>query len=203
MTSRHRALRVIERVSFALGVLCLGVYFTAKAEALLFERRQAVQIERFQPPRFEAAPPLRGIAVAQESWGRIEVPRLDLRAFLSEGVDAKTLRVAVGHIPSTAFPDEPGNVALAAHRDSLFRPLRDLVVGDLITLHTPSGVFEYNVESIDVVSPSRVDLVAPSPGQVLTLVTCYPFDFLGPAPLRFVARARLTFSPVAKINALD
>ena len=201
MTSRQRALRAIERISLALGVLCLGAYSVSKGEAWRFALRQEARPgigsggERGHPA--DSPPPnpgegLRRIAVSQEAWGRIEVPRLSLREFVAEGVDRKTLRLAVGHIPETAFPDEIGNVALAGHRDSVFRPLRELVVGDIVTLSTPRGVFEYVVESIVVVDPSRVDLIAHRTDQVLTLVTCYPFDFLGPAPLRLVARGRLT-----------
>ena len=145
--------------------------------------------------RVNPARRLRDVAAEQESWGLIEVPRLSLRAFLAEGVDAKTLRVAVGHVAQSAFPDERGNVALAAHRDSLFRPLRELVSGDVVTVSTPTGVFEYEVDSIEVVAPSRVDKVGDRPGHVLTLVTCYPFNFIGAAPLRFIAQARLVRAP--------
>lgn len=203
MTRRQRALRTIERVSFALGVLCLGAYSVGKGEAWLFALRQEARLgvsttasrpSRLMTDSLPAVPPasLRHIAASEEAWGLIEVPRISVRAFLAEGVDKKTLRVAVGHVSHTAFPDEIGNVALAGHRDSVFRPLSQLVVGDIVTLSTPTAIFDYRIETIEVVEPTRVDVLDPSKERVLTLVTCYPFDVLGPAPLRLVARGRLS-----------
>lgn len=203
MTVGQRTLRTIERASFALGVLCLGAYSAGKGEAWLFAVRQEARLgaattasrpSRLLPDATPAIPPpsLRQIAASEESWGLIEVPRISVRAFVAEGVDKKTLRVAVGHVSHTAFPDEIGNVALAGHRDSVFRPLSQLVVGDIVTLSTPTAVFDYRIESIEIVEPTRVDVLAPSKESVLTLVTCYPFDVLGPAPLRMVARGSLS-----------
>jgi sortase A len=125
------------------------------------------------------------------AWGRIVIPRLGLDALVAEGIDAATLRVAVGHVPDTAFPDELGNVALAGHRDTVFRPLRELQPGDVITVTTPLGAFSYEVDTLEVVAPDETDVIAPVPEPVLTLVTCYPFGYLGRAPQRFVVRARL------------
>jgi len=116
---------------------------------------------------------------------------LGLDALVAEGVDAATLRVAVGHVPDTAFPDEVGNVALAGHRDTVFRPLRDLQPGDVVTVTTPLGAFRYEVDEIRIVAPHETEVIAPVPGRVLTLVTCYPFGYVGPAPQRYVVRARL------------
>ncbi len=200
MTRRQRTLRTIERISFALGVLCLGAYWLGKGEAWLFALRQEAQLgsdstSRTRPTDFPSVVPaasLRQIAVAEEAWGLIEVPRISVRAFVAEGVGSKTLRVAVGHIPDTAFPDEPGNVGLAGHRDSVFRPLAALVVGDVVTLTTRTATFDYRIETIEIVAPTRVDVLAPSKESVLTLVTCYPFNLVGPAPLRMVARGRLS-----------
>ena len=98
----------------------------------------------------------------------------------------------MGHLPETAFPDEPGNVALAGHRDSVFRPLQDLLLGDTVILTTPFGVFTYEVETIAIVPPGRTDVVARGRENALTLVTCHPFHYIGAAPDRFVARARPT-----------
>lgn len=201
MTRRQRTLRTIERISFALGVLCLGAYGIGKGEAWLFAARQEAQLgsdssaSRTRSTDTPAAVPaasLRQVAAAEEAWGLIEVSRINVRAFVAEGVGSKTLRVAVGHIPDTAFPDEPGNVGLAGHRDSVFRPLAKLVVGDVVTLTTRTATFDYRIETIEVVAPTRVDVLAPSEESVLTLVTCYPFDLVGPAPLRMVARGRLS-----------
>ena len=122
--------------------------------------------------------------------GRLEIPRLGLSALVEEGQEEQTLRRAIGHIPGTAFPGAGGNVGLAAHRDTFFRPLRHVQAGDLVRLTTPSGLFEYLVESVQVVEPDRVEVLdPPSSGEVLTLVTCYPFDFVGAAPQRYIVRA--------------
>jgi len=139
-----------------------------------------------------SVPSLREIAASEEAWGLIEVPRISVRAFVAEGVDKKTLRVAVGHVSHTAFPDEIGNVGLAGHRDTVFLPLARLVVGDVVTLTTPAAIFDYRIETIEIVEPTRVDVLDPSTERLLTLVTCYPFNVMGPAPLRMVARGRLS-----------
>jgi len=100
------------------------------------------------------------------------------------------LRRAVGHLPGTALPGEPGNVVLAGHRDPFFRPLKDVRPGDAVELTTPQGRFEYTVEDTQVVEPGRTDLLDPAGRARLTLVTCYPFYLVGNAPDRFVVRAR-------------
>ena len=107
-----------------------------------------------------------------------------------EGVDKTTLRRAVGHIPGTALPRHSGNVGLAGHRDTFFRPLKDLKIKDEVQLSTLQGNFTYEVESLRVVDPDNVGVLAPSGENVLTLVTCYPFYYVGPAPKRWIVRAR-------------
>jgi sortase A len=122
--------------------------------------------------------------------GRIGIPRLSFSAIVVEGIDRATLRRAIGHIPGTALPGQPGNVGLAGHRDALFRPLRNLKVDDEIRFSTPSGDFRYEVESLRIVDPNDVSVLAASGQNVLTLVTCYPFYYVGPAPKRWIVRAR-------------
>jgi sortase A len=107
-----------------------------------------------------------------------------------EGVDLDTLQVAVGHIPATALPGQAGNVGVAGHRDTFFRGLKDLKKKDEVQFSTRSGDFKYVVESLVIVEPENIGVLAPSHGNVLTLVTCYPFSFIGNAPKRFVVRAR-------------
>jgi sortase A len=127
---------------------------------------------------------------ADAPLGRLAVPRLGLSAAVREGVDDATLDVAIGHVPGTARPGAEGNVALAAHRDAEFRPLRDIRVGDEILFTSPSGETRYRVAWTRVVGPDRVDLLGPAKeGATLTLVTCYPFTYVGRAPKRFVVRA--------------
>jgi sortase A len=107
-----------------------------------------------------------------------------------EGVDKITLRRAVGHIPGTALPGHPGNVGLAGHRDTFFRSLKDVKIKDEVQLSTLQGNFRYEVESLRVVKPENVGVLAPPGHNVLTLVTCYPFYFVGPAPQRWIVRAK-------------
>ena len=116
--------------------------------------------------------------------GRLEIPRLNLNAMVREGADGKTLHQAVGHIPGTALPGYAGNVALAGHRDTFFRALRNIKKDD-----TENGTYRYVVESTDIVGPRDVGVLAASHGQTLTLVTCYPFYYIGSAPKRFIVRA--------------
>jgi sortase A len=123
--------------------------------------------------------------------GRIAIPRLGISAIINEGVDAGTLSLAVGHIPSTALPGQLGNVGVAAHRDALFRNLKDVQRNDEITLTTLDGEYVYRVISFKVVNPADVSVLSPSANErTLTLVTCYPFYFVGQAPKRFIVRAR-------------
>jgi sortase A len=121
--------------------------------------------------------------------GRIEISTIGLSAMIMEGVDARTLRRAAGHIPGTPLPGQPGNVALAGHRDTFFRALRNIRERDEITLETLSGLYRYRVDSIMVVDPDDTRVLDKSNDAILTLVTCYPFSFVGPAPKRFIVRA--------------
>ncbi len=113
-----------------------------------------------------------------------------MSVLVAEGSTSHTLKVAAGHIGGTAFPDEVGNIGIAGHRDTFFRPLRGIKTGDTILLTTPHQAFRYSVEWTRVVRPSDVDVLQPSPEPLLTQVTCYPFQFIGRAPERFIVRAR-------------
>jgi sortase A len=121
--------------------------------------------------------------------GRLEIPRIGLSAVVMEGGDEQTLNVAVGHLPDTPLPWQPGNAALAGHRDTFFRPLRRIRDGDEIRLVTPRGTFRYRTTRQVVVEPDELWVLDPSPAAALTLITCYPFDFVGAAPRRFVVQA--------------
>ena len=121
--------------------------------------------------------------------GRIDIPRLGVSAIVRKGVDDRTLRRAVGHVPETALPGEAGNVALAGHRDTFFGPLRRVREGDRIRLRTPDGDFNYVVRESRIVEPTDLSVLAPTSGATLTLITCYPFNYVGPAPQRFIVRA--------------
>ncbi len=127
--------------------------------------------------------------------GRIEIPRLRLRTIVAEGADPLVLHRAVGHLPKTAFPGEPGNVVLAGHRDSFFSSLEEVRSGDRIRITTPDGAFEYRVDAKSVVRPEQTEVLTHTSVPTLTLITCYPFHYLGPAPKRYVIRARQVARP--------
>lgn len=122
--------------------------------------------------------------------GRVEIPRLDMSLIVREGVDEKTLRKAVGHVPSTALPGEMGNVAIAAHRDTFFRGVRNIRKGDEVVLSTLQGTYTFVVDSMKIVLPENVGVLKPVANtNTLTLITCYPFNYVGAAPKRFIVRA--------------
>jgi len=195
-----RFLKWGQRALFACAILLLGYCGFALVDAWIFQRRESRELDRLLRDRQAAsesarqrgpsAAPQGAPAAADGLIGRIEIPRLLLSAVVVEGVDKTTLRRAVGHIPGTALPGHAGNVGLAGHRDTFFRPLKDLKIKDEVQLSTLQGNFKYEVESLRVVEPDNVGVLAPSGENVLTLVTCYPFYFVGPAPQRWIVRAR-------------
>ena len=121
--------------------------------------------------------------------GLLEVPRLGLSVIVLEGTDEHTLQLGAGHIENTAFPGELGNLGIAGHRDTFFRPLKDIRQNDRITMTTPAGSFEYRVQCTEIVKATDTHVLAPSSSLSLTLVTCYPFYFVGAAPERFIVWA--------------
>jgi sortase A len=122
--------------------------------------------------------------------GRVDVPRIHLSAMIAEGSTTPVLDLAVGHVPGTALPGETGNTALAAHRDTFFRRLGELEPGGLIRISDPRAVYNYRVTFTDIVNPYETWVLQSASGATLTLITCYPFHFVGAAPKRFVVRAR-------------
>jgi len=121
--------------------------------------------------------------------GRLQIPAIDLSVIVLAGTDEWTLNRAAGHIEGTALPWELGNTGIAGHRDSFFRGLRKISRNDRILLTTARGVFQYRVEAVEIVDPSDVGVLKASLHPILTLVTCYPFYFVGRAPKRFIVRA--------------
>ena len=163
-------------------------------DAWIFQNGERRQLERLLTAREEANgsfTPMKNepAAVSGDVVGRIEISRLRLSAIVIEGTSTTVLRRAVGHIPGTALPGQPGNVGISGHRDTFFRPLRNIRQNDIITLTTLVGEYRYRVMSTSVVSPYDVGVLDPGEYEILTLVTCYPFYFVGSAPSRFVVRA--------------
>ena len=122
---------------------------------------------------------------------RLEIPAVQLSTVVLEGSDDGTLSRGAGHIEDTPFPGEPGNIGVAGHRDTIFRPVRHIKVGDTIDLTTADRVFHYKINKTLIVMPEDVYVLDPTPRPTLTLVTCYPFEFIGHAPKRFIVQAEL------------
>jgi sortase A len=190
--SRQASASIFRAASYfflAIGLIALGYagYVVVDAHAYqVYEQSKFEDLSNKEPP---------SILVEGGVIGEIQVPRLQLKAIIVQGDSHTILRRAVGHIPETALPGSLGNVVLAGHRDTFFRPLRNIRQGDAITLKTPDGAFQYLVESTEVVPASAVEVLNATTGRTLTLITCYPFDYIGPAPNRYVVRARELVSP--------
>jgi sortase A len=184
-------LRWIERVLLAAGFLLLGYCGTSWIDSRFRQIEGSRELDRLllNPPKAPAAmlgsKPLQG-----ELIGRVAVPRLGLSAIVFEGTDDAVLHRGVGHLTGSALPGQPGNVVLAGHRDSFFRDLRNIRKGDLVDVTTAFGTRSYAVESTEVVDPTEIGVEAPTSAPTLTLITCYPFNFVGNAPQRFIIRAQ-------------
>lgn len=196
----QQLLRWTQYVLLAGGVAMLGYCGFVLVDSWLYQTRMSQEFEHRleeESPGFRAAvdarepAPLAAPAVIGPDGviGRLEIPRLGISVVVSEGIASKTLRHAVGHIENTALPGEIGNVGIAGHRDTFFRPLKDIRRDDGIIVTTLGGKYHYRVVSTEVVSPYEVGVLDATGGEVLTLVTCYPFYFVGSAPERFIVRA--------------
>jgi sortase A len=196
--TRIRSLvRWTERLLFVTGIFALGYVGLTLIEARLYQvsakRSLENQIQRQletgelekQPQEMQPKPPVK----PGDLLGRLDIPRLSLSVAVLEGTGSRMLRLGTGHIESTPLPGEPGNSAIAGHRDTFFRGLKDIQKGDEIEFQTATGLFRYQVDWVKVVAPDETSVLAPSPESAITLVTCYPFYFVGPAPKRFVVRA--------------
>lgn len=166
------------------GILALGYAGFVVADSYAY---QALETKKFTQAGPTQEP---HILVEGEVIGELQVPRLGLDVIVVQGDSPASLRRAVGHLANSAMPGEPGNVALAGHRDTFFRPLRDIQPGDEIRFKAPARSFDYRVESIEVVGPTDMRVLEPSAEHELTLLTCFPFYYVGPAPKRFIVRAR-------------
>jgi sortase A len=186
-----RSLRWTRRVLFAGALLMLAYCGFVLLDAWIFQTTERRQLDRLLVGRHaNAATPATPLPPFTEGLiGRIEIPRLGLSAIVIEGTSGTSLRRAVGHITGTALPGQAGNVGISGHRDTFFRPLRNIRRNDIITLTTLLGEYRYRVVSTKIVGPRDIAVLDPGADEVLTLVTCYPFYFVGFAPDRFIVRA--------------
>jgi sortase A len=190
-----RLLRWSRDIFLVVGVLALGYCGFVLLDTKIYQVYQNIRFEE----QLNNVRPAIGSAVASVNppltpipggaLGKIEIPRIGLAAMIMEGTDGRTLRRAVGHIRGTPLPGQSGNAAIAGHRDTFFRPLRNVQHDDEITLTTLDGTYRYLVDSAQVVAPEDTQVLDGSGDAILTLVTCYPFYFVGPAPKRFIVRA--------------
>ena len=175
---------------FAAAILTLAYCTFVLVDAWAFQDRESADFDR--QVQIQRQSNLKTANFTQNNRGligRIEIQRLGLEAIVIEGTSRSTLRRAVGHIAGTALPGEIGNIGISGHRDTFFRPLRNIRKDDIITLTTLSGEFRYRVVSTRIVTPLAIEVLNSGKDEVLTLVTCYPFYFLGSAPDRFIVRA--------------
>jgi sortase A len=194
--SRHpRLFQALEWMFAAIGVVCVVWYCAVTFRAAQFQRIESARLDRVveqQPverPTIERPGSSSRKRADHSLIGRLEIPRVSMSVMVVNGDDDATLRVAAGHLPDTPLPWELGNSAVAGHRDSFFRPLSKIKLHDTLTLTTPHGEFHYAVSSVRIVEPSDLSVLAQNGRSSLTLVTCYPFSYVGRAPKRFIVRA--------------
>lgn len=203
MTVAAKWLRRLELAFFIVGISLIGGVLAATFVRWNYQSQQELAFSQsdydtthqydLAPDRatWFAEPAPRTPAPDPLAFGRIEIPRIGVKAIVREGVDDATLALAIGHMKGTANAGERGNVVLAGHRDTFFRGLRDIRKNDRITLEVPPQSFEYRVVALDIVGPEETRVLGSNGGRDLTLVTCYPFSFIGKAPQRFIVRANL------------
>ena len=185
---------MLECTLLLVGVACLTYSGGAWLDAARYQREERATLDRIlaasAPPGDHDQDPPAGTPIGPAGLiGQLEIPRLNLSAVVVEGDDEPTLGMAIGHLPDTPMPWEHGNSALAAHRDGFFRPLQDIRMDDEIVMSTVHGNHTYRVREMLIVDPGDVWVLDPTERSTLTLITCYPFSYVGRAPHRFVVRA--------------
>jgi sortase A len=181
----------IERGLLGLGLGCSIWWGVVSLEATRYQYQQRAALERMRA----VAPAVMNDSVALPSGsliGSLDIPRLRLSAMIAEGDDHATLNMAIGHLSDTPLPWHDGNSALAGHRDTFFRPLQHIRVGDEVRVSTVRGDFRYQVRETMVVGSDDGWVLDPTDRSMLTLITCYPFNYVGKAPRRFIVRAERT-----------
>jgi len=209
-------LRWIERAALLAGLAGLSIWAAAFVVRHVGSTRE---LQRFEPARETPAPaaihvndpqtalwdPKRILAwqdarkdASPPPLAVLRIPKVGIEAPVLEGTSDWTLNRGVGHIEDTAQPGANGNVGIAGHRDGFFRALKDITAGDLLEIETRAGVAQYRVERQWIVDPDDVSVLDPTPLPSVTLVTCYPFYFVGSAPQRFIVRAVQTSALTAR-----
>lgn len=185
-------LRWMQRLFFIAGALAISCVVLTLLHAKIYQETAGSALQKQITAQQHKVGLSRAAAKEGDVLGRIEIPRLGVKVAVLEGTTSQTLRLGVGHIEGTALPGEPGNIGIAGHRDTYFRALKDIRINDEIQIQTPTGLSPYEVNSVQVVDPNDTGVLAPSAGFAITLITCYPFHFIGAAPERFIVHARST-----------
>jgi sortase A len=186
----HVVQRWLARLLIVGGAIVLMWVAANLVLTMSYRRQYEATLERMRiAPVTEGAPAAPASLATGEPIGTLEITRVGLSGVVVEGDDDSVLDRAIGHLPDTPLPWHTGNSALAAHRDALFRPLRGVRLGDVLRLKTPHGDFDYVVQSTLIVKPDDLWVLDPTPVSTLTLISCYPFNYIGAAPERFIVRA--------------
>jgi len=198
-------LRFAQRLFLWVGVAALAYAGGTAAYAGIYQRYQSWKFERARMSAIErnlkqevAVPQIIKAAIVEEAVdlregdvvGRLEVSRIGISVIVLQGIDEDTLISGAGHVPGTPLPGAEGNVAIAAHRDTFFRKLQGIRPGDSIQVATVRRTYEYVVDSTEIVDPEDTQVMESRARPELTLITCYPFYFVGAAPKRFIVHAR-------------
>lgn len=193
--------RVLQCSALTAAAVCLLWAGTGVLRAELFDRQHRPQFEDEARRSRDEAPnaTLPGATAPGDVIGVLEIPRLGFSELVVHGDDDNILDVAIGHLPDTPLPWHPGNSAMAGHRDGHFRPLKDVRQGDVITIQTRRGTLRYVLRSTKIVMPDDLSVLAPTESRTLTLITCYPFSYIGNAPQRFIITAEAADAQSARV----
>ena len=183
-------LRWMRRFLFIAGALAVSYVALTLLHAKIYQEAAGDALQKQITAQQHKVGLSRAVVKEGDVLGRIEIPRLGVIVAILEGTTTQTRRLGVGHIEGTALPGEPGNIGIAGHRDTYFRGLKDIRTNDEIQIQTATGLSRFEVDSVQIVDPGDTRVLAPSAEPAITLVTCYPFHFIGAAPQRFVVHAR-------------
>jgi sortase A len=187
----RRFVRWTHYVFTITGILAISYVALVLLGARVYQHHAALTLaKQVQAEENPAGPRQASVPGEGDLLGRIEIPRIGLSVAVLQGTTKRTLLMGVGHMAGTALPGQSGNIGIAGHRDTFFRDLKDIRSSDRILLRTASGVIAYEVEWIQITSPGDGSILSPTTASSLTLVTCYPFHFIGAAPERYVVHAR-------------
>ena len=222
--NRRSPLRLIESVFLTTGLILLALFFLARgwgdyqsqSDIRVFE--QAVVADSGPATRITGPEREQSLEPDYTLWSNkriddyhtsqmqrddaplaiLSIAKLNLKVPVYNGTDEINLNRGAGRIKGTARVDSPGNLGIAAHRDGFFRVLKDIEIGDSIDMLTHQGKTEFVVSSITIVDPADVSVLAPTDDPTITLVTCYPFYFVGHAPKRYIVKGELLSHQVNK-----